>query len=275
MSSSHYASARPLFVFPLLALRCALAIVFSCVLLRCAAFAAYAPPASGRATYDFNPAWQFIREEVAGAEALKFDDRAWSTVSTPHTWNDVDTYDEYIARRGEQNLYMGPAWYRKHFKLPASAKGGRVVIEFEGMRQAAKFWINGKPAGRYEDGVTACGIDITDGVRFGDEDNVLAVWITNGDYKEEATGVGFQWASRDFNPNFGGINRNVRLHILPAIHQTLPLLNGLGTTGVYVYASDFDIAGRSAVIHAESEVRFEPREERKFTYDVTIEDMDG
>ncbi len=218
--------------------------------------APFEQPASGRETYDFNSAWRFVKAEAPGAEAKAFDDRAWSTVSTPHTWNDVDSYDEYIARGGEQTLYMGPAWYRKPFKLPASARGSRVIIEFEGMRQAAKFWVNGEPVGLYEDGVTALGLDITRAVHFGGEENLLAVRITNErDYKEEATGVGFQWASKDFNPNFGGINRNVRLHLLPPIHQTLPLLNGLGTTGVYVYATDHDVPGKKASLHIESQVR--------------------
>lgn len=218
--------------------------------------APYAPPASGRVTYDFNPGWQFVKKDVPGAEAAGFVDSSWETVSTPHTWNDVDSYDEYISRAGERTLYMGPAWYRKHFKLPAGAQGSRVLIEFEGMRQAAKFWVNGKPVGKYEDGITACGIDITDAVSFGDKDNVLAVWITNAtDYKEESTGVGFQWASKDFNTNFGGINRNVRLHLLPKIHQTLPLLNGLGTTGVYVFATDHDVKGGKATLNVESQVR--------------------
>src|SRR6185312_4252918 len=100
------------------------------------------------------------------------------------------------------------------------------------------------------------GIDITEAVQFGDVDNVLAVWITNvTGYKEGATGVVFQWESKDFNPNFGGINRNVRLHILPKIYQTLPLLNGLGTEGVYVYASDYDVPGKKATLHIESQVR--------------------
>ena len=218
--------------------------------------AAFLPPASGRATYDFNPAWRFLKADAPGADAERFDDAAWATVSTPHTWNDVDSYDEYISRGGERTLYMGPAWYRKHFKLPASAQGSRVVLEFEGMRQAAKFWVNGRPVGQYEDGITAVGVDITSAVRFGEAENVLAVWITNAtDYKEAATGVGFQWASKDFNPNFGGINRNVRLHVLPPIHQTLPLLNGLGTTGVYVYATGHDIAARTATLHVESQIR--------------------
>ena len=98
-----------------------------------------------------------------------------------------------------QILYMGPACYRKHFKLPAGAKGNKVFIEFEGMRQAAGFFVNGKAVGKYENGVTPCGIDITDAVFFGDKENVLTVKITNDtNYKEEATGIGFQWGSQRF-----------------------------------------------------------------------------
>ena len=45
----------------------------------------FAPPPSPRVTYNFNPDWRFFREDVAGAEAMGFDDSAWQTVSTPHT----------------------------------------------------------------------------------------------------------------------------------------------------------------------------------------------
>ncbi len=215
----------------------------------------FVPPSSGRVTYNFNPGWKFIKHDVTGSEAPAFDDAKWENVSTPHTWNDVDSYDEHIARGGEVTLYMGPARYRKHFKLPAAAEGSRIILEFEGLRQAAKFWVNGKPVGKHEDGITAFGLDITDAVTFGDKENVLAAWVTNvTNYQEEATGVVFQWESKDFNPNFGGINRNVRLHIIPPIHQTLPLLN-LGTTGVYVYATNHDVPGKKATLNIESQVR--------------------
>ncbi|MFT4175210.1 MAG: DUF4982 domain-containing protein [Luteolibacter sp.] len=255
--------------------QCAMALLLACASVQAGAASAYTPPASSRATYNFNPDWKFIKQEIPGADVVNFDDSKWETVSTPHTWNDVDSYDEWIARRGEQNLYMGPAWYRKHFKLPSDAEGKRVIIEFEGMRQAAKFWVNGKPVGKYEDGVTACGIDITDAVQFGDKENVLAVWITNGGYVEEETGVGFQWESRDFNPNFGGINRNVRLHILPTIHQTLPLLNGLNTTGVYVYATGHKVKERTATLNIESQIRNGSADQAAVDFSAVVVDAEG
>jgi beta-galactosidase len=55
----------------------------------------------------------------------------------------------------------------EHFKLPAGAKDGRVFLEFEGLKQAGRFFVNGRPAGKFENGITACGLDIASLVRFG------------------------------------------------------------------------------------------------------------
>src|SRR3989304_130868 len=219
----------------------------------------YAPPSSPRITYNFNAGWRFIKQDAPGAENLDFDDSKWSIVSTPHTYNDVDSFDEITGgRSGEASLYMGPACYRKHFKLPADAGGNKVFIEFEGMRQAGRFFINGKAIGKYENGVMPCGIDITDAVLFGDKENVLTVKVTNqNDYREEGTGVGFQWGSKDFNPNYGGLNRNVWLHITGKVYQTLPLFENLKTTGTYIYATDINITAKTATINVETQVRNE------------------
>ena len=85
------------------------------------------PPASGRVTYSFNPDWKFIKQDAPGIEGMSFDDKKWNTVSTSHIWNDVDSFDEYISRASKETLYMEPAWYRKHFNLPASANSQRVA----------------------------------------------------------------------------------------------------------------------------------------------------
>src|SRR6185436_18366761 len=51
--------------------------------------------AAERLTLNFNPDWRFIKADVAGAETRAFDDTAWSVISTPHTFNDVDTFDNW------------------------------------------------------------------------------------------------------------------------------------------------------------------------------------
>src|SRR5580698_1686825 len=97
-----------------------------------AAAAVFTPPSSPHAIYDFNPGWKFFKGDVPNAEQPAFDDSKWTDVSAPHTWNDTDTYDEIISHSGgERHEYMGIGWYRKHFKLPASAKDGKVFLEFE------------------------------------------------------------------------------------------------------------------------------------------------
>ena len=95
--------------------------------------------------------------------APAFDDSAWTSVSLPHTWNETDSYRAYISHSGgdQSEKMMGIGWYRKHFKLPAGADGQKVFLEFDGLRQAAHFFLNGQPIGKYENGVTAFGLDIT------------------------------------------------------------------------------------------------------------------
>src|SRR5580658_4529054 len=111
----------------------------------CAIGAAFTPPASPNAIYSFNPGWRFYQGDAAGAGQMAFDDSQWTAVSLPHTWNDTDTFDGLISHSGgEHHEYTGIGWYRKHFKLPATAKDGKVFLEFEGLKQAGWFWVNGK-----------------------------------------------------------------------------------------------------------------------------------
>src|SRR3954452_13104060 len=124
--------------------------------LQAAAQEKFTAPPSPRTSYSFNADWRFLRaaqpdDDIAGFEAPGFDDAKWSLVSTPHTFNDVDSFRQIISHSGgDRGMYKGLAFYRKHFKLPASAKGGKVFIEFEGMRQAGQIYLNGKPVGLSE-----------------------------------------------------------------------------------------------------------------------------
>lgn len=114
---------------------------------------------------------------------------------------------------------------------------------------------------------------MTDFVLPAPQENVIAARVDNAwNYKEKATGSGFQWNDRNFFANYGGINKNVFLHVTDKLHQTLPPYSDLGTTGVYVYATDFDLRGRAATVTAESQVRNENAAPQTFSYTVIIED---
>ena len=166
-------------------------------------------------------------------------------------------------------------WYRKHFRLPADAKGKKIFVEFEGVRQGADFYINGKYLGLHENGAMAVGFDLTPYIKYGQE-NVMAVRVDNNwFYKERATDTKYQWSDRNFNANYGGIPKNVWLHVTDKLYQTLPLYSNLQTTGVYIYATDMKIKSRKAVIHAESEIKNEYKKDKKIAYQVELIDRDG
>jgi len=239
--------------------------------------APYQAPASPRIRFNFDADWKFIREEVSGAQSPGFNDASWTLVSTPHTYNDIDTFNKIISHGGGQRgAYQGPAWYRKHFRLPSELAGRKIFIEFEGMRQAGDIYLNGRQVGLYENGVTAYGIDLTNAVRFGSEDNVLAVRVDNsGRYVEKSSNTSFEWNVNDFNPNYGGINRHVWLYAMGKIHQTLPLYYGLQTTGVYIYPSEVSPAERTATVNVESQVANESGESASVGLSVAVVDDAG
>jgi len=243
-----------------------------------AAAARFTPPASPRAIYNFNPGWKFIFGNQTNADQPGFDDSSWTDVSLPHTWNETDSYRTYISHGGgdQGEKMMGIGWYRKHFKLPASADGHKVFLEFDGMRQAGHFFLNGQPIGIYENGVSALGLDITKFARFGGQDNVLAVEVNNSpSYKEEATGTPFEWNVKDFNPNFGGLNRDAKLIVTGSIYQTLPLYENLQTAGIYIYPDNFDVKKKTADIHVEAEVRNETSDYASISLSAVVVDADG
>jgi beta-galactosidase len=224
-----------------------------------------------RAAYDFDPGWRLNVADSPGAEAPSFDDASWKPVTLPHAWNEDSAFKVSI-----DDLPTGIAWYRKSFVLPPGSAGKKIFLEFEGVRQGAEFFLNGKSIGLHEDGITACGFDITDSAKPAPAVNVLAVRTDNAwDYREKSSNGRYQWNDKNFNANYGGIPKHVRLHVTDRLYQTLPLFNGLGTTGVYVYPADFNVAAGTATIHAESQVRNDGTAPRTFGYQVAVADLDG
>lgn len=222
-----------------------------------------------RDTYNFNPGWLLITGDMTGAEKRAFDDSDWKRITLPHAFNEDEAYKVGIAEMTDT-----VAWYRKHFKVPSSAKGKKVFLEFEGVRQGADFYLNGHHIGLHENGVMAVGFDVTPYILFG-KDNVIAVRTDNDwRYKERSTGSLYQWNDRNFNANYGGIPKNTWLHITDKVYQTLPLYSNLGTTGTYIYATDIKVKSRTADIHAESEVRNEGKRPVTAGYRMRIYDLD-
>lgn len=220
--------------------------------------------------FNFNSGWLLSVGDDKAAKDVRYADDGWKQVTLPHAFNEDEAF-----KVGISELTDTVVWYRKHFSIPSAEKGKKVFIEFEGVRQAADVYVNGNYVGLSENGVMAFGFDLTPYIKFG-KDNVIAVRVDNNwQYRERATNAKFQWNDRNFNANYGGIPKNVWLHTMDKLYQTLPLYSNLKTTGVYVYAEDIKVKSRTAIITAESQVRNEYGKKKKVGYRVELIDRDG
>ena len=252
--------------------------------------------ATERQKINFNGDWRLAVGDYAEASKPEFDDRQWQPVTLPYAFNGNEAFRKDIV-----DLTDTICWYRKTFVLtengelrtesfvnqtsadPAyrsnhtsqfSPLSSKLFIEFEGARQGADVWVNGQKVGFSDNGVMAFGFDITPYVKEGE--NVIAVRCDNNwKYRDRVLDSRYQWNDNNFNANYGGLPKNVWLHITGKLYQTLPLYSNLGTTGTYIYATDIDVAGHKAVIHAESEVKNEDITARTFTFAVRMMDADG
>lgn len=85
-----------------------------------------------RKASNFNVGWRFIKQDVAGAEAVNFDDSKWSVVNLPDGLELLP-----LVASGGVN-YQGPAWYRKYFTPDVASKGKKIMLHFEGIMGKSK-----------------------------------------------------------------------------------------------------------------------------------------
>ena len=226
--------------------------------------------ATERIKLNFNAGWRLEVGDFKDASQPDYDDSRWQAVTLPYAFNGHEAFKKDIV-----DLTDTICWYRKKFKVESlDLRDRKFFVEFEGVRQGADFYLNGQHLGFSENGVMACGFDLTPYIKEGE--NVLAVRCDNSwNYRSRRHNSRYQWNDKNFNANYGGIPKNVYLHITDRLYQTLPLYSDLGTTGTYVYASDFDIPGHKATIHAESQVKNEDTKARSFTFFAKVLDADG
>lgn len=120
----------------------------------------------------------------------ELDDSDWHTLKVPGHW----------AMLNEYSNYSGLGWYRKTFSLPddwQDRANERVRIRFDGVYHVSKVYLNGEFIGRHQGGFTSFEYDITEQVKYGEE-NIIAVEVDNN-FIVSAT-----W-------NWGGIIRDVTI----------------------------------------------------------------
>jgi beta-galactosidase len=112
----------------------------------------------------------------------KFDDRAWRTLDLPHDWAvELPFSREGSASHGFKAVgrnfpETSVGWYRRAFFVPRSDLGRRVAIVFDGVYRDSTVWVNGFYVGREPSGYTSFRYDLSDCLRYG-ENNVIAVRV--------------------------------------------------------------------------------------------------
>ena len=159
-----------------------------------------AAAADARVTKDFDANWLFSQGDFASAMMPAFDDRGWRQLNVPHDWSIEGPFG---AEFGSGNGFApgGIGWYRKHFKLDADQKGRVVTIEFDGVYDYSEVWINGQLVGGRPYGFSSFQVDLTPFVKFGSDDNIVAVRVDHSRFADSRFYTG------------SGIYRNVRLVI--------------------------------------------------------------
>ncbi|HEX7585153.1 MAG TPA: beta-galactosidase GalB [Prolixibacteraceae bacterium] len=131
-----------------------------------------------RLTLNFGKDWKFQLGEVAGAEAVKFDDSAWRKLNVPHDWSIEGEFSEKNpATVGGGALPGGIGWYRKSFKVTADDLKGCVFIDFDGVYQNSEVWVNGHSLGKRFYGYSSFRYEMTKYLTSGE--NIIAVKVDN------------------------------------------------------------------------------------------------
>ena len=166
---------------------------------------------SSQKTVLFDEGWKFHRGDIEDAQAVNFDDTKWRNIDLPHDWSIEDLpgtkspfNPDVVNGVGVGFTTGGIGWYRKTFTLPSSQNSKKVIIQFDGVYMNADVWINGIPLGNHPYGYTTFYYDISDKIKW-NENNTIAVQVKN-------VGANSRWYAGS------GITRHVWLKEMNAIH---------------------------------------------------------
>ena len=194
---------------------------------------------SPRTTYSLNEDWQFyfVHEGIASAEYVRL----------PHTWSD-------------EECYTSTAHYIRNFAIPATMRGKRLFLRFGGVQSVAEVFVNGRYVGEHHGAYTAFTLEITDKVRYG-ENNILTVVVSNNPRADVLP------ISTDQNL-YGGIYRDVELLVTG---KNIISPTAYGVDGVFVEQREVTKERASGVV----QVHLSAKEEGAHMVNMRIIAPDG
>lgn len=205
--------------------------------------------------------WQFSRSALTPETATR-GDGTWKSVRLPHDFQveqpwvapakdeKADNTDaaanikSRLSARGFKE--MGTGWYRRTFTPDESWKDKRVDLEFGGIMLVGDVYLNGKRIGGTEYGYIGFGIDISNDLKYGQQNTIVVKADTRGPQNS-------RWYTG------GGLYRDVKVITTPKTiffdrHPlqivASPLLNGAGES----LASSRNGSGVEANVHVRATI---------------------
>jgi len=128
-----------------------------------------------RIRYDLNGLWSFEKDpQSLGDQQQWYQQDNYQYIEgkldipVPGCWNITDkTLEEFI----------GTGWYFRQFSIPPEFNGKRASICFQGVKEKAEVYLDGKNLGMHEGGYTPFSFDITG--LYPEEPHFLVVKVTN------------------------------------------------------------------------------------------------
>ncbi|WBS05306.1 DUF4982 domain-containing protein [Pseudoduganella sp. SL102] len=191
-----------------------------------------------------------------GPAAPGFKDAGWRRLDLPHDWavelpfdarGDTNHGSKAIGRAFPENSV---GWYRKTIEIPASDRGRRIALEFDGAYRDSVVWVNGHYLGREPSGYSGFRHDITDYLDYGGT-NTIAVRV-------DAT------MEEGWFYEGAGIYRHVWLTKTAPLH--------VAQWGTFVKTA---VADGRAAIEVDLSVRNDARQAARFTVEHRILGPDG
>ena len=177
-----------------------------------------------REVFPLNEGWRFFFKSENSSDNARH-------VTLPHTWNtDTGAGGHFLETTAN---------YQNDMYIPAEWASKRLFVKFYSVQNVADLFVNGYHVGAHRGGSTAFTFEITDKIRFG-EDNALLVVVSNNSRDDVLP------ASTDMNL-YGGIYREAEL-ILTGKTAVSP--HHLGSEGVLVRQNSVT----SALVEGEAEI---------------------
>ncbi len=160
-----------------------------------------------RETIAVDDGWRFQLAPRRACPKVAEDDSTWRHVRLPHTWNDVDTFDDVVGYARDRGCY------RYELKNEARFAGRVVRLRFLGAYAQARVWIDGRSLGRFDGDYTGFHVDLAGDSLATKASTTIDVEVDNRASRRVLPGR----PDPDYNL-YGGLYREVYLDVLAPTH---------------------------------------------------------